>query len=33
MYNEIQFIEKLKEFLKSDKKIALIRGYVNEEKL
>lgn len=33
MYNEIQFIEKLKEFLKSDKTIALIRGYVNEEKL
>lgn len=33
MYNKKQFIEKLIEFIKSDKKIALIRGYVNEEKL
>lgn len=33
MYNKEEFLDKIEEFLKSDKQIALIKGYVTEFKL
>ncbi|MEB6230001.1 hypothetical protein [Staphylococcus xylosus] len=33
MYNKSEFNKKLKEFIDSDKQIALVKGYINEYKL